>query len=319
MNKSDFELEKADFSNIKDEKRKEEESRKKPKYTIETLQEWRNELINIDPVEGGKIEKLFDKIESASNERLEIIALQVRVSLSGAKDSLIRNSIYREDLLEMKNSLTESCDHADLLAEIEDTLSGEALIDDKIFRPLENKFERRNYLSEDLSIAREIESEFKNTAESSPDFFSNLLLERLKNKNYEMFDDNGKQIKDFHKKAFAEIDLGPEYFAQIKTADDGQVSLRIVRVVAEESEIEDIDENQRRKDREATKQFCSFCKKLHQELGEDGILNDLHEDRDEDEDILVIVNKELALEGVKKSSESREGKGVLQTQKMTSD
>jgi hypothetical protein len=294
LNQENFVYDTIDVASIKDKNN----ARKKTKEGTskeDILVLWRK-LGVLNPAGAEKSKSLVENIDSASKNRLESIAFQIKSSIAASEDAITNDRWHREELSEIKKNLSES-NNTELSGEIDEVLKAKDLIDKKTFERLLNRYEEflfpsNPYDEQDPNIDEE--EAINAEDDGDMDFLSSVLIDMLRIKGCDIYDENGQKIQNVDKKVFAKLDLGPEYFVMIKTFEDENVSFRIVRVVEDEKELDVVTDNQRLRDREAVKKFCSFCSKINSELNENDIGVDLREDRDENEEILVIVNPELA-------------------------
>jgi hypothetical protein len=297
LNKKDFVYDTVDTSSIKEKNittPQTKAEKDKPKVDILSLH---RRLSELDPSEGEKTKGLIANIDAEPKNRLQSITHQLKVSIAKAEDDIDSDKWHRKELEYIRKSLSEKAPNADLSDEIDQILAGKELIDKKSFLRLVYQYEEILFpvdIDDEDTLNEEDEEPFAPQDETGMDFLSVVLVDRLKQKGYDIYDENGRKIQDVKKKAFFKLDLGPEYFVMDKTDDDGNVAFRIVRVVETEKDLDVTTDTQRLRDREAVKKFCAFCKNLSSELNDDDIGTDLREDRDEEEEILVIVNPELA-------------------------
>ncbi|MDR2354355.1 MAG: hypothetical protein LBF22_14590 [Deltaproteobacteria bacterium] len=279
----------------------------------------------VNPDEANKIKPLIQEMDSESSSRLEVIAIQLKLSLGRALGILAKDKFYRDELDSLKLKLLDKSEYNNLVQEITKILSSENTIDNTVYEQVLLKYNqiidtqlitKTKVNIDQQKYARESTIAEEDTIVNSENFTS-LITEILQQKGYRIFDENGIVVKNVTKTAFASLDLGTDYKAMIKVMPGGKVSLRLIRVVSDENDLSHTTEYQRQKDLEAAKKWCKFCEHINEDLKLKNILSDYQVKRGEDEELLVLVNKKLADDIATKSSTKAENS--LLTQSITKD
>ena len=270
-----------------------------PKHTLDDLSVLLARLAVLDGPEARRLLSLVEGLDPETPGRIDALAIQLKVSIGRAAETLARELRYRDDLESMMLQL--ETEDATLAADFGRRVAEEVSIDKSAFDRLSGIYG----MYQSLDSMQKSVPDFKvNDLDNLIDKYNNLTVDdffstfnlMFAKKNYTIFNENGSQIDSISNKCFLGLDLGPDYQAMVQTSPEGKLSIKLVRVVADVDELSNFSEYQRELDREASKKWCAYCKELEHDFKQLGIDLELEIHKDSDQDLLVLVNENLARE-----------------------
>jgi len=288
-------------------------------HTKEKLMELYARLEFLDQPEAGKIFPLVRDIDSDLPGRIDAVAIQLKLLISRAVENLAKDIWYRHELAAMIEAMRENGASGALADELKLRMDAHQHIDKFIFEDLikfchESQYKRTLAELSPLLSAGEAVGLEGLEIKLTPELFTAAVMGLLKEKGYELYDENGQNISDTAMRGFAGLDLGPDYQAMLKVSSEGLVSLRLVRMVADEKELWTATEYQKQKDHEAAQKWCAYCQDLKNWLDSLGLLENFQIKRDEKEELLVMVNRNLAVKQKRRFEAAVPGNRVFQAE-----
>jgi hypothetical protein len=268
-------------------------------HSLDELLSLQSRLSLLDPVEAKRLHDLIVDIKPDQTGRLDALAYQLKISISRAASILAKEIFYRDELESMRLDLEKERADPSFVREFSRQIASCGSIDKETFDKLTKIYERYQTFNVvkkaipglDVLNIDHIDEQSLNF--TSDDFLSAVSLLFMR-QGYDFYDEKGNKISKISKKCFAGLDFGPDYQAMIKISAEGKINFQLVRVVIDEKDLAITSEYQRQKDREVTKKWCTYCKDLTQNLKKLGINANFNEIKDENSELLVIVNENLS-------------------------
>jgi len=272
----------------------------------------REEQINMDeaPDQSAKIRKeiklfheklnLFDQeiynelkaiVEEAFSikysQRMDLIRDQVKLKYGKIKEQTAQTNIYRQNLGKLMLILPEFAG------------SGEIIM--QVVLLLQQKYINRSSFAEISRRITDFISHAK-TEELNKSLKQELVAKvrvSLENLGYNIVDGEAKNEinRKLENGEIVYIDTEwQDYQVMLKVSEDSQITTRLVKVVATETEKENISTYQKQKDAEVSKKWCNHYDLFLDEMRKSGVnISTKIRKETEEEELLYIVNKELAV------------------------
>jgi hypothetical protein len=274
-------------------------STQKAYHSINDVQDLHMRLSVLDQSEAQRLSHLLNDLDLTTPNRIDAVAFQLKISISRATSFFAKDIWRKKELGAMRSYIFENDEHNEIISEYDLALNSKAPIEDSLYERLVKKYEEY-YVAKQEALLRnepketeETKELFKQKFKITDDIYSSVLVESLKDQGYKFYDENGQVLDKISKSAYAGLDMDPEYKVMIKI-HEGKTSLRLVRVVEHEKDLEIITDYQRLKDVEAAKKWCKFIKGINDEIRRMGIETEYDIVSDENEQLLVLVNKKLS-------------------------
>jgi hypothetical protein len=269
-------------------------------HTLDQLYTFHGRLNCLDPEEAKNLLPLIDELDQDLTFRVDALAIELKIAISRAAEILAKKLWRGKELAAMSLALRQEASYPELADEFEKLVAFE-----KDFT--QENFEKLSRVYESLQMVRAIKEDVPGldcqqiidlASGFSDKTYVNLnqaaIVSYLQGQGYNIYDEKGHMVDQATDECFIGLDLGPDYMALRRVNLQGAVELRLVRVVADQQESKVLTDYQLQKDKEAASKWCSLCNALTDAFNKIGLKTDLTVKKDDNEPLLVIVNKDLA-------------------------
>jgi hypothetical protein len=277
-------------------------------------------LEGIDRGEARRLRGLAEGLPAGNPlrpDRAAALELEFKLALGAASKApaadpaVLAEDLWRRgELAKAARALEDSLDApgTELASELRLAAAGAAAVREEAFSRLMGRYSqrlRRESLKASLASVPGLgAAALANGEELNRILVAETVSAALREKGYAMYGPDGSRMDAPSGRTYLDAGLGAGYFVMIDPNGTGGATLRIVRAVEDDRELEAASGYQRAKDREASEKWCAGIEDMKRLVEGCGMVSGLSVTKGPEEGIACLVNPALA----RLSAASGEGK-----------